>query len=219
MSSRVKKAKGGKRKRLEHPSLTKQERILLAAISVLAERGFHRTTVHDIAQAAGVADGTIYLYFKNKDQLLIELFKDLIARALRAFREELRMHQGAEAKLRAFIKTHLRLVEEEAEIAQIIAVELRQSSMFIRDYRNRGFMDYLRLIEGILEEGITEGLFRPSLPVAVIARSLFGALDELALAWLLAERKKSPLREMAEHLADIWLGGVRNTLDRRPSSP
>ncbi|MCB9640077.1 MAG: TetR/AcrR family transcriptional regulator [Myxococcales bacterium] len=210
MSGRANKKEDAKRQPTDEKNITKQERILRAAIGVLAERGFHRTTIHDIAQSAGVADGTIYLYFKNKDQLLIELFEEVMARALRLFREALREEQGAEAKMRTFLHTHLRLVEHDPEIAQIISVELRQSSIFIKEYKNPLFGEYLKIIGQILHEGIEEGVFRSNLRPALITRAIFGAMDEISLAWLLSRRRDLSLEESADALAEMLLQGLRS---------
>ncbi len=216
MSGRPSKKEDAKRPSTEEKYSTKQERILRAAIGVLAERGFHRTTIHDIAQAAGVADGTIYLYFKNKDQLLIELFEEVMARALRLFRDALQDEQAAEGKLRAFLHTHLRLVEHDPEVAQIISVELRQSSIFIKEYKNPLFGEYLKIIGEILQEGIEEGVFRSDLRPSLITRAIFGAMDEISLAWLLSRRDLS-LEESAEALCEMILQGVRRCPVSAPS--
>ena len=191
------------------PQETKQERILKAAIGVLAERGFHRTTIHDIAQSAGVADGTIYLYFRNKDELLIKLFEEVMARVLRLFREALEREVSAEAKMRAFLYTHLRLVEHDPELAQIISVELRQSSIFIKEYKNPLFGEYLKIIGEILVLGVEDGSFRPELRPSLISRAIFGAMDEIALAWLLSRRREYSLEEAGASLSEMILQGLR----------
>jgi len=189
---------------------SKRERILSAAISVLAERGFHRTKIKDIAQEAGVADGTIYLYFKNKDHLLIDLFEEVMSRALNLFEEALKDKERADQQLEAFLLTHLRIVELEPEVAQIISVVLRQSETFIGEYKNPFFSEYLNIIAKILKQGMETGVFRADISIPIISRAIFGAMDELALAWLLSNKREDEVLEMAaQDVVTLLLDGLQ----------
>lgn len=189
---------------------TRRKEILQAAIEVLADRGFHRTKIRDIAQMAGVADGTIYLYFKNKDELLIQLFEEVMERVLGLFRGEICKEDAPEKKLRTFLFMHLNLVKSDPKLARIISIVLRQSSTFVQEYDNPFFVEYLSTIRDILDEGVQAGDFRDDIDLAVISRALFGAMDELALAWLLSKRRDTiPIEEASETVAQMVLGGLR----------
>lgn len=179
-----------------------------AAISVLADRGFHSTKIRDIAQKAGVADGTIYLYFKNKDELLIQLFEEVMQRALGIFRREMDLSEAPQRQLQKFLRTHLLMVKEEPEMAQIISVVLRQSVSFIREYENPLFGEYLKLIRQILSSGVEQGEFRRDLDFTVVERAIFGAMDEISLAWLLSSRRDYPLEDSADTLSRWILRGL-----------
>lgn len=187
--------------------MARQEEILQAAIKVLSKQGFQQTKIKDIAQEAGVADGTIYLYFKNKDELLVQLFEGVMKRVLEILRGALVDYTKPEERLRCFLRTHLHMVEEEPEIAKIISVVLRQSTTFIQEYENTLFTEYLGLLYEILQQGIVEGVFRADIDPVVTSRALFGAADELALAWLLS-RHKIPLERTSEVLANMVLYGL-----------
>ena len=180
-----------------------------AAAKVLAEQGYHRTKIRDIAQEAGVADGTIYLYFDNKEHLLIQLFEQVMERVLSMFRNSVDSEVDAAGKLHQFIVRHLTLIQEDVNLARIITVVLRQSSSFLQDYKNDLFAEYLGLLYSILKEGKETGVFRPDLDVQVMTRATFGALDELALAWLLSSRKETSLEESAQTLSDVLLAGLK----------
>jgi TetR/AcrR family fatty acid metabolism transcriptional regulator len=189
--------------------MAKREDILQAAIEVLAKQGFEDTKIRDIAKAANVADGTIYLYFKNKDELLVELFECVMKRALKIFRKAVDACDDPEQKLRCFIHTHLHLVQEEPEMAQIISVVLRQSTAFIKEYKNRLFSDYLTILQEILSAGVAAGLFKANYDSLLISRALFGAVDEIALAWLLSRRRDQiPLEESSSTLSALILNGI-----------
>lgn len=179
-----------------------------SAILVLAERGFHQTKIKDVAKKAGVADGTIYLYFKNKDDLLVQLFEEVMTKALSIFRKAIHQNDPPEEKLRCFLYTHLEMVKKEPELAQIISVVLRQSMVFMKEYKNPLFAEYLHTIRSILEEGCELGVFRKDLDFSIVERALFGAADELALAWLLSKTRKFDLEETSKVLVDMVLGGI-----------
>jgi len=199
---------------------TKRDTIIQAAISVLAERGFHNTKIRDVAQAAGVADGTIYLYFKNKDELLIQLFEEVMSQALEILNQAITGLETPEEKLRCLLKTQLRLVKEETDISKIISIVLRQSTVFLTEYENIPFSRYLRLIRSLIKEGVDEGVFREDLNVYVIERAIFGALDELALVWLLARGPSSriPLDETANTICELILNGIKNQPEKNSIS-
>ncbi len=165
----------------------KRERILLAAERIFARHGFFAARVSEIAKEAGVADGTIYLYFKSKDDLLISLFEQRMTQvntALRAAIDGITPQQ----QLRAFIKAYLQLVNDEPCAAEVLTIELRQSSKFMKEYDNPQFVDFLRMLGGILAAGQERGELDATIPAHVAARMIFGMIDELALAWVLARQ-------------------------------
>jgi len=165
----------------------KRDRILVAAERIFARHGFFAARVTEIAKEAGVADGTIYLYFKNKDDLLISWFEH----RMKAVNEDLKATIAGvppRDQLRAFIKRYLQLVHDEPTAAEVLTIELRQSSKFMKEYENPQFADFLRMLGGIIAAGQERGEIDASVPSHIAARMIFGMLDELALAWVLAKQ-------------------------------
>ena len=189
----------------------KRRRILDAAVSVFAQHGFYNAKVSQIAKEAGVADGTIYLYFKNKEDILIQVFIDAMDEILRRQEEALAGVDDPIARLRAFITTHFVAVAESRAMAEVITVELRQSAKFMRNTDMKPFGRYLGMIRRIVDDGVRVGAFAPTCDARLIARAIFGAVDELALEWAMADRNTS-LEEAAAKVADVFLDG----LVRRP---
>jgi TetR/AcrR family fatty acid metabolism transcriptional regulator len=181
----------------------KRSRILEAAIKVFAERGFHSATVAEIAKAAGVADGTIYLYFKGKDDLLLRLFDEKMTELLSEARAELARETSAPARLKRFIQLHLSLVERNPDLASVLIVELRQSAQFIKAADRNKLASYVDLIAEVVRAGQESGELAGSISPATVKRAIFGALDELALGWLLSGRRTS-LKKTAAEVAE-WL--------------
>ncbi|MGZ3427967.1 MAG: TetR/AcrR family transcriptional regulator [Polyangia bacterium] len=194
------------------PAEGKRGRILEAAIKVFAAEGFYNAKVSQIAHEAGVADGTIYLYFKSKDDLLINLFEDRMEMVNANLREAIDTESTAVARLRRIVKLHLELVEQNRDMAEVISVELRQSSKFIREYSNPKFAEFLRTIAGAVVEGQRTGELRTGIDPYLFARALFGALDEIALAWLVkhpGSKASIELPRAAEQLGDLFIDGLK----------
>jgi TetR/AcrR family fatty acid metabolism transcriptional regulator len=194
----------------------KRGRILDAAVRIFADKGFYNAKVSEIARVAGVADGTIYLYFKSKDDLLISLFEDRMEQVNANVRAALSTDVPPVDKLRRLLQLHLELVEQNPHLAEVLTVELRQSTKFLKEYRQTKFGEFLKLIAEPIEEGQRDGSIRSDLSAPVVARALFGALDELALAWLLSPRDKPGKRlrglqpsRVAAQLADLFIDGLK----------
>jgi TetR/AcrR family transcriptional regulator, fatty acid metabolism regulator protein len=194
----------------------KRERILKAAVKVFAKSGFYATRVSEVAKAAGVADGTIYLYFKSKDELLVSLFEDRVERLLAFMREELPKHETAPEKLRRVIEMQLGLLEGERDLAEVITVILRQSTKLMKEYAAPRFIAYLDAIARIVADGQAHGDFRTDVSPHLVARSLFGALDGVALTWALGRADQGGLVRAAGQLADVFLRGL---LPKPPAAP
>jgi TetR/AcrR family fatty acid metabolism transcriptional regulator len=165
----------------------KRERILDAAETIFAKHGFFAAKVSDVAKEAGVADGTIYLYFKSKDELLISLFERRMQQLNGALKAAIAGKPPRE-QLRAFIRAYVQLVHDEPAATEVLTIELRQSSKFMKEYDNPEFVDFLRTLGGIIAAMQDSGEMDASIPSHVAARMIFGILDELALAWILARQ-------------------------------
>jgi len=189
----------------------KRERILRAAVKVFAKNGFYATRVSEVAKAAGVADGTIYLYFKSKDELLVSLFEDRVERLLAFMADELPKRERAAEKLRRVIEMQLGLLEGERDLAEVITVILRQSTKLMKEYAAPRFIAYLDAIARIVVDGQAQGDFRADVSPHLVARALFGALDGITLTWALGRAEQGALARAATQLSDILLRGLAPT--------
>jgi TetR/AcrR family fatty acid metabolism transcriptional regulator len=184
----------------------KKELIINAAIKVFAEKGFYNAKVSDVARCAGVADGTIYLYFKSKDDLLISLFESKMEQILQRFSSLSNTKINADKKIKKFIDLYFEMIEEDQDLAEVFQVELRQSSKFLKDYHNQKFIDFLNLIGDIIHEGQKNGQFRPEIDIYTMKLAIFGALDELARQWILSDNPSShDLKKTAGELSETFI--------------
>ncbi len=181
-----------------------------AAVKVFAEKGFYNSRVSEIAKEANVADGTIYLYFKNKDDILISLFEEEFGRIVENMRKELAKEKDPLQKIRIFAIMHLNIVSKQQQLGEVLGVEVRQSSKFMKEYINNPFIEYLNLIRSIVVEGQEKGLIRKDLTPGIMKRALFGALDEMARYWVLSTKKKHSINEAALQISEVFIRGVMN---------
>lgn len=195
-------------------SADKRARILKAAVKVFAKKGFHETKVAEIARSAGVADGTIYLYFKNKEDLLISVFEENIEQLNTELRQDLGGLPDSPSKIRHIFRCQLGVIRAQRDLAEVLSVTLRQSNRFLRQFAAPKFSDYLGIIAEVVEEGQKKGELRADVSPRVVARALFGALDGLLLTWALGRSPAARLERAAVQVADIFVLGL--TPDRTP---
>ena len=185
----------------------KRTSIIEAAVCVFSRNGYYNSKVSQIAKQAGVADGTIYLYFKNKEDLLIQVFLDTMDSILNRQAEALRGVYNPVDRLRIFTEVHFESVSQSPALAEVITVELRQSSKFMRNTDMKPFGRYLGMIASIIRDGQEQGSFRSDLNPRRVARALFGVLDELGLEWAMDDRRM-PIEEAQRHVLGIFLNGL-----------
>lgn len=185
----------------------KREAILRAATRVFARNGYFNSKVADIAREAGVADGTVYLYFKSKEEILHSIFDRSVDEAITEGRKQLAEITDPREKLRRIALLHLERLGADRDLAVVFQVELRGSTKFMEEFSAAGFAEYLELIRSTFAEGQQAGMFRPELNAKVVAKILFGALDEMATNWILSKRRYK-LAPMADQVLDIFLNGV-----------
>ncbi|MBC7104342.1 MAG: TetR/AcrR family transcriptional regulator, partial [Firmicutes bacterium] len=184
----------------------KYQAILEAAIRVMAEYGYHNTQVARIAREAGVAEGTIYLYFKNKEDLLLSIFREKMAEFTARVRAELAGQPDPLAKLAALVRTHLLCLENDRHVARVVQVELRTDPA-VREHVLEVLRGYFELIEGVVADGIRQGIFAPDVNVRAARKVIFGALDEVSSSWVLS-RRQYRLTELAEPVLRLLVRGL-----------
>lgn len=187
----------------------KRDRIIKAAIEVFAKNGFYNSKISEIAKKAGIADGTIYLYFKNKDDILISLFEEEMKKIIGRVRKEIDRASDPLEKLRIFTRAHLDILEENRSLAAVIQIELRQSNKFMKEYTNEKFREYLNIIKDIVEDGRQRRLIREDVNPDIAKRLIFGALDEICTYRVLSSGPRFSVDEAAVQTSDIFIKGMK----------
>jgi len=187
----------------------KYHRILEAAVKVFAEQGFHQSTISQIAREAGVADGTIYLYFKNKDDILVQFFNYKTKLVFDRFREEVDKADNCFDKLRNLIRRHLEEFQNDRNMAVLYQAETHQNSRLVEEQIRDMSKLYLDIVSEIVEQGQEEGGIRKDIYVGLVKRFILGGVDEVINTWLHSGGKYD-LVSMADPLVDLFIRGIGN---------
>jgi len=185
----------------------KREAILRAAIKIFAGFGYFNSKVSDIAAEAGVADGTVYLYFKNKENILHSIFDRAMAEFITEGKRELAGLNEPRERLARIAELHLEKLGADRDLAVVFQVELRGSIKFMQEFSAAGFAEYLEIITRTIDEGQRAGDFRPDIKPVVAAKILYGSLDEMVTNWVLSQRSY-PLAPLAGEVLKIFFGGI-----------
>ena len=185
----------------------KRDALLRAAIDTFAARGFFNAQVADVARSAGVAAGTVYLYFRGKDDLLISIFERTMKEAIADGRRSLDALTDPVERLREIARLHLGRLGRDRALAVVFQVELRQSTKFMERFSSTQLREYLGIIRSVIADGQARGVFRGAISPTLAAKLFFGALDEMATNWILSRRKYT-LASEADAIVELFVGGL-----------
>jgi len=186
----------------------KREAILRAAVKVFASKGFFNSKVADIAREAGIADGTVYLYFKSKDEILHSVFDRAMDEFIAEGKREIAGIIEPDKRLQKIARLHLERLSADRDLAIVFQVELRGSTKFMEEFSASGFAEYLDIIRQTIADGQRQGVFRQDLKPIVCAKILYGALDEMVTNWILS-KKSYPLAPMADEVLKVFFNGTK----------
>ncbi len=196
----------------------KRQRILQAAVQVFARKGYFAARVAEIAKKARVADGTIYLYFRSKEDILVSLFDEVMAEHVTHAREEVRTVEGAPERLRVLARHHLRALGRDRDLAVVFQVELRQSTKFMQRFTASWLQDYFALVGEVIAGGQKDGSLRKDLPLKLVTKAFFGMLDEMVTSWIVGG-KDYDLPSLAGPVVDLLLRGAQSPGSEAPARP
>ncbi len=189
-------------------SADKHSKIIRAATKVFAKKGFFNARISDIAKEAKVADGTIYLYFNNKYDMLLSVFEEKIGKLVEQITTQIEKEDDPRRMLEIFIENHLREMKKNKNLAEVIQIELRQTNKIVKDYRNNKFSEYLNIISMIIKKGQSQKVFRQDILPGIAKRAIFGALDEIARIWNINIDSEYNIDETEKQVTKIFLIGV-----------
>ncbi|GGH83727.1 TetR/AcrR family fatty acid metabolism transcriptional regulator [Pullulanibacillus pueri] len=181
--------------------------IIEAAVDVIAENGFHQAQVSKIAKRAGVADGTIYIYFKNKEDILISVFREKMGDFIEKIKAEIMTQEKPGEKLATLVRMHFTQLAAHRNLAIVTQLELRQSNQAIRHKINETLKDYIAVIDSVVDYGKEHHIFRENLDTRLARQMIFGTLDETVSNWVMNDQRFD-LAALAEPVSDLLLNGL-----------
>ncbi|MCZ8536224.1 TetR family transcriptional regulator [Paenisporosarcina quisquiliarum] len=187
----------------------KFKQIIDAAVVVIAENGYHQAQVSKIAKQAGVADGTIYLYFKNKEDILISVFQEKMGLFVENLKAIISDGSTSSEKLLKMVENHFRVLATDHHLAIVTQLELRQSNKEIRMKINEVLKEYLMLLDDILIEGLENGEFQEELDIRLARHMVFGTIDETITTWVMNEQKYD-LMKLAPKVHRLLMSGMKS---------
>jgi TetR/AcrR family transcriptional regulator, fatty acid metabolism regulator protein len=193
---------------LEMKVENKHTKIIAAATKVFAKKGFFTARISDIAKEAKVADGTIYLYFNNKYDILLSVFEEEVGKIVDNTKALLVMEDDPCKQIEIFVKEHLTAMKKNKHLAEVIQIELRQSYKAIKDYRDNKFSQYIGIIGEIIKKGQNSGIFRAEIKPDLAKRVVFGALDEVSRLWSTSLDINYSVEETTSQIMSIILVGI-----------
>ncbi len=190
-------------------AVNKHTRIISAATKVFAKKGFFNARISDIAKDAKVADGTIYLYFNNKYDILISVFEEEIGKLIDQVKKSLAQESDPQKMLEIFANKHLLAMKKNKNLAEVIQIELRQTHKIVKDYRNTTFTDYIEIVADIIRAGQEKSVFRQEIRPDLAKRAFFGALDEISRVWNISLETHYTVDETTHQILLIFLNGLK----------
>ncbi len=192
-------------------SVDKHNKIIVSATKVFAKKGFFNARISDIAKEAKVADGTIYLYFNNKFDILISVLEEEIGKIIEQIEKAIEKETDPVKMLTIFIEKHLSAMKQNKNLAEVIHIELRQSDRLVKEYRNTSFKQYIDVISRIIRKGQERGIYRTDILPDIAKRAFFGALDEVSRIWTTPGNVQYSVEETSEQIVALFLSGMRTS--------
>lgn len=192
-------------------SVDKHNKIIVSATKVFAKKGFFNARISDIAKEAKVADGTIYLYFNNKFDILISVLEEEVGKIIEQIEKAIEQETDPVKMMTIFIEKHLSAMKQNKNLAEVIHIELRQSDRLVKEYRNTSFKQYIDVISRIIKKGQESGIYRTDILPDIAKRAFFGALDEVSRIWTTPGNVQYTVEETSEQIIALFLSGMRTT--------
>jgi TetR/AcrR family fatty acid metabolism transcriptional regulator len=187
----------------------KRKKILDSATKVFAKMGFSNTRIQDVALEAGIAHGTVYLYFKSKDELFISIFQESLGELIKYADSEIQKKDNAEDKLRRMISLQLDVIEENPDLTKLILIEFPRTGNFLNDNNIDVLANYIDLIGNIISDGIKERIFATNVKIDIVATMIYSAMQGIATRWILDGMNYS-LKTIDAEISEIFLKGLKS---------
>ena len=203
--------------RKEKEYLAHREEILSAAEKVFAAKGFFPTTMSDIARKAEFGTGTLYKYFKSKEELYFTLIDEKVEEINRLVKTELSQRNSAVERIKKVLQLQFEFIERNRDFFRIYISERSRFEWTIKDDLGKGLhekmVSYIDILSEVIRQGIKKGEFR-SMGPKDLAHAFVGIVNSFVFEWLIS-REPYPLISKLDTVLEIFLSGVQQMERRR----
>ena len=204
-------------RRKEREYLAHREEILSAAEKVFAAKGFFATTMSDIARKAEFGTGTLYNYFKSKEELYFTLIDEKVEGINRLVNAELSKKTSAFERIRKALELQFEFNERNRDFFRIYISERNRFEWTVKDELGKGLHEkmvtYIHILAEVMRQGIEEAEFKSMNPID-LAHALVGIVNSFVFEWLIS-REHYRLVSKLDTVLEIFLGGVQRTERRK----
>ena len=189
----------------------KTDLILDAAVKVFADKGYYGARVSDIAQEAGIAYGLVYHYFKNKEDLLISIFRTRWHQFDQALRRIMKEKDDPREMIHSIVSFLFHSYKNNPKMIEVMVLDVAKSARFFNGDNIKQFKDVFDLISEIVRLGQRRGIFKDDLDAKLAAYSLYGSLERIMLWWVLEGKRiitDQEARSATKMVTAILLSGL-----------
>lgn len=202
------------RKEREHRA--HREEILSTAEKVFAAKGFFPTTMSDIAREAEFGTGTLYNYFKSKEELYFTLIEEKVEKMNHLIKNKFSQKVSAIERIKGALALQFEFVERNQDFFRIYISEWNRFEWTVKDELAKGVHEnmvaYINILSEVIRQGIKKEEFRPINPKD-LAHALVGIVNSFIFEWMIS-RESYPLISKLDTVLEIFLGGVQQ-MERR----
>lgn len=182
----------------------KKIRIIDAATTLFAEKGFNDTSMLEIAKKADVAEGTVYEYFKNKEELLISIPGEKLGELYDAI-----SGNSLESRIRDILSKMFKFYNTEKNFSTVLVMMLRANPKFHRSKSYRIHENMFETIKNIIVQGQAENIFKKDLDLDICRNMLFGTVDHILIPWIMFNREYD-LEKIGQDVSTLFINAIRN---------
>jgi TetR/AcrR family fatty acid metabolism transcriptional regulator len=186
----------------------KSSTIIDAALKVFGKKGYHNTTISDIARQAGVSEATIYEYFEGKEDLLFAIPGEITDRAVDFYEAMLPYLKGAENRIRGIIRAYYTLYRENPDYSSLVLLDIKHNRNFSNAENYEAVTRATGLVLKCINEGIESGEFRGDIDPYLIRSMILGTIEHIFFRWHLSGRKDD-LQDFTDDMLDVLMGGIK----------
>jgi len=190
---------------------TRKDRIMDAALSIFAEKGFQNSTITEVSKAAGVSEATIYEYFGTKEDLLFAIPEKISNDTFEESSKVIPYIKGVEGKIRAILLFYVQLYQSNPDYSALVLLQLMSNKRFRQTPAHAAIRKSSHVLLDCIREGIADGTFKKDSNPYLIRSMFMGTVEHLFIHWHMQgmPKRKTSIADLLDPLIEIVFDGIR----------